>query len=163
MQPQSLLCPACGLKNPSQARFCARCGHSFQPLPQSRASSVPPSAMLPPQPPAPFASPPQPSSSPPNGPAPYPIPTMMPKSTVNQYPSQQAVHQRPPQPARRTVPPQKPPFMLRIAEFWWVQLPILFRRYWLFLAEAWHDGIYLTRWPVASLLIPLLVVLFGLF
>ncbi len=53
--------------------------------------------------------------------------------------------------------------MLRIAEFWWVQLPILFRRYWLFLAEAWHDGIYLTRWPVASLLIPLLVVLFGLF
>src|SRR5437588_3875172 len=45
---------------------------------------------------------------------------------------------------------------------WWVDIPGVLRRYSLLVSETWSDGIYLTAWPLPSVLAPLLVLLIGL-
>src|SRR2546426_3181402 len=45
---------------------------------------------------------------------------------------------------------------------WWVDIPGVLRRYSLLFSETWSDGIYLTAWPLLSVLAPLAVVLIGL-
>lgn len=46
-------------------------------------------------------------------------------------------------------------------EQWWIALPARIRFYNVLLSEAWRDGIYLTRWPLASIVLPLLAFLAG--
>jgi hypothetical protein len=47
-------------------------------------------------------------------------------------------------------------------ERWWVAIPAMLRRYSLYLAETWADGVYLTAWPIVALAAPFAVLLFGL-
>jgi len=58
-------------------------------------------------------------------------------------------------------PTVKPRRLAAIAESWWVETPARLRRYTLLLSDCWYDGLYLTRWPLAATLAPLLVFLIG--
>jgi len=48
-------------------------------------------------------------------------------------------------------------------EFWWVEIPARLCAYSRTLCAAWSDGIYLTKWPRTSLLLPLAAMILGLF
>src|SRR6266849_5908875 len=64
---------------------------------------------------------------------------------------------------QRAQSPSSPPSGLEsFVERWWVAIPKVLRRYSVLLSETWSDGIYLTIWPLVSILAPLLVVLIGL-
>ena len=63
---------------------------------------------------------------------------------------------------RAQFPLNPPPGLDSFVERWWVAIPKVLRRYSVLLSEAWSDGIYLTIWPLVSILTPLLVVVIGL-
>src|SRR5712692_9639137 len=46
-------------------------------------------------------------------------------------------------------------------EFWWGDLPARLRRYNVLLSEAWRDGVYLTRWPIVGIVLPLVAFVIG--
>ncbi len=44
-------------------------------------------------------------------------------------------------------------------EYWWVRLPVLLRCFTVLFSEIWRDGIYLTRWPITGIGLPLVIFL----
>ncbi len=130
-----VICPTCGLANPPQARFCPRCGNSIiavPPMPTRSGQAVPP---VPPPPPPP-----------------------LPPATGLKVPTTVAV---PGNITRQPVPAEPLAFPESAIEILWVRIPVFVRRYSMILAEVWHDGIYMTAWPLPSLIAPTLVFVFG--
>ena len=63
-----------------------------------------------------------------------------------------------PQSTNRSIP-----HVDRVVSTWWLQIPSWLLRFSPTLATAWADGLYLTAWPVAALLLPFLTLLFGVY
>jgi hypothetical protein len=69
-------------------------------------------------------------------------------------------------PLKKNIPPQgwrSRLFSPELVEFWWLGVPRRLRPYSAILSNAWSDGIYLTAWPRAAILLPAVVLLFGFF
>ncbi len=128
-----VICPTCGLANPPQARFCPRCGNSITavPLMPTRSGQAVP---------------------------PVPPPPPVPPAASLRVPAAVAT---PGNIARQPVPAEPLAFPESAIEILWVRIPVFVRRYSMILAEAWHDGIYMTAWPLPSLIAPTLVFVFG--
>ena len=66
-------------------------------------------------------------------------------------------------PLKERIPQGSRQRLFSLVEFWWLEMPRRLRSYSVILSSAWSDGIYLTAWPRAAIILPVLALLFGFF